>query len=93
VKRGLTVPLAPWLAGPLLPFAHMTLERLDSRVFNRSAVTALLDDHAHRRRDNRRELWALIMLQLWREAYAFAGARCAPSSSPRADAAPHIAVG
>src|SRR5439155_1292379 len=32
VKRGLTVPLAAWLAGPLLPFARSTLERLDPRV-------------------------------------------------------------
>lgn len=70
VKRGLTVPLAPWLAGPLLPFARETLERLDPLVFDRSAVSALLDDHVHRRRDNRRELWALIVLQLWREAQA-----------------------
>jgi asparagine synthase (glutamine-hydrolysing) len=70
VKRGLTVPLAPWLAGPLLPFARTTLERLDPQVFRREAVSALLDDHADRRRDNRRELWALIMYQLWREAYA-----------------------
>ena len=65
VKRGLTVPLTAWLAGPLLPFARETLDRLDPRVFRRAAVQSLLDDHLHRRRDNRRELWALIMLQLW----------------------------
>jgi asparagine synthase (glutamine-hydrolysing) len=72
VKRGLTVPLASWLAGPLLPFARATLERVDPRVFNPAAVGALLDDHTARRRDNRRELWALIMLQLWCDRYASA---------------------
>jgi len=68
VKRGLTVPLAAWLAGPLLPFARATLERLDPRVIRPEAVRALLDEHVARRRDNRRELWALVILQLWREA-------------------------
>ncbi|HUE29638.1 MAG TPA: asparagine synthase (glutamine-hydrolyzing), partial [Verrucomicrobiae bacterium] len=67
VKRGLTVPLAAWLAGPLLPFARTTLERLDPRVIRPEAVRALLDEHVARHRDNRRELWALIVLQLWRE--------------------------
>ena len=65
MKRGLTVPLASWLAGPLLPFARETLERLDSRVFRPAAVRALLDDHVARRRDNRREIWSLIVFQLW----------------------------
>src|SRR5438094_1088690 len=67
VKRGLTVPLAAWLAGPLLPFARATLDRLDPRVIRPEAVRALVDEHVARRRDNRRELWALIVLQLWRE--------------------------
>src|SRR5881398_2149838 len=70
VKRGLTVPLAAWLAGPLLPFARATLDRLDPGVIRPEAVRALLEEHVERRRDNRRELWALIVLQLWREACA-----------------------
>src|SRR5205809_699814 len=67
VKRGLTVPLAAWLAGPLLPFARATLERLDPRVIRPEAVRTLIDEHVACRRDNRRQLWALIILQLWRE--------------------------
>jgi asparagine synthase (glutamine-hydrolysing) len=69
-KRGLTVPLATWLAGPLQRFARDVLDRLDPRLFRREAVHALLGDHVARRRDNRRELWALIMLQLWRDRAA-----------------------
>ena len=68
VKRGLTVPLAAWLAGPLLPFVRATLARLDAQVIRPEAVRALLDAHVARQRDNRRELWALVMLQLWSEA-------------------------
>jgi asparagine synthase (glutamine-hydrolysing) len=70
VKRGLTVPLAAWLAGPLLPFARETLARLDPRVIRPEGVRDLLDEHVARRRDNRRELWALVMLQLWLERHA-----------------------
>jgi asparagine synthase (glutamine-hydrolysing) len=70
VKRGLTVPLAEWMTGPLLPFVRDTLDRLDARLVRRAAVETLLEEHVARRRDNRRELWALVMLQLWTEAHA-----------------------
>ena len=70
VKRGLAVPVAAWLAGPLLPFLRETLDGLDPRVFRREAVQALLDEHVERRRDNRRELWALMVLQLWIDSCA-----------------------
>jgi asparagine synthase (glutamine-hydrolysing) len=69
-KRGLTVPLAAWLAGPLHGFAADTLGRLDHRLVRETAVRELLADHVARRRDNRRELWSLIMLQLWLESSA-----------------------
>lgn len=70
VKRGLTVPLARWMTGPLLPFVRDTLDRLDPRLVRPAAVEALLEEHVARRRDNRRDLWALVMLQLWTEAHA-----------------------
>jgi asparagine synthase (glutamine-hydrolysing) len=70
VKRGLTVPLARWMAGPLLPFMRETVRRLDPRLVRPAAVNALLQEHVARRRDNRRDLWALVMLQLWTEAHA-----------------------
>ncbi len=72
VKRGLSVPLATWFAGPLLGFARDTLDRLDPAVFRPAAVQALLDEHLAGRADRRRELWALVVLQLWSE-------RCASS--------------
>ena len=68
VKRGLSVPLAAWFAGPLLPFVRETLARLDPDVVQPAAVRALIEAHVARRRDNRRELWALLVLQLWSEA-------------------------
>ena len=78
VKRGLTVPLAAWLAGPLLPFARETLARLDPTVIRPAVVRDLVDAHVERRRDNRRELWALIVLQLWAEACGIVWAEADP---------------
>jgi asparagine synthase (glutamine-hydrolysing) len=70
VKRGMAVPLATWLAGPLRPFVRETLARLDPAVVRPAAVRALVEDHVERRRDNRREIWALLVLQLWVESTA-----------------------
>src|SRR5262249_37781876 len=68
VSGGLAVPLPAGLAGPLLPFARETLARLDPAVVRPEVVRELLRAHVERRRDNRRELWALIVLQLWADA-------------------------
>jgi len=78
VKRGLTVPLAAWIAGPLLPFVRETLSRLDPQVVQARAVRELLESHLERRRDNRREIWALVMLQLWHDNYGTASPRRIP---------------
>ncbi len=87
IKRGLSVPLAAWLAGPLLPFARETLGRLDPTVVRPAAVRTLLDDHVARRRDNRRELWALIVLQLWAEATHARWSDARPEDGASADEA------
>src|SRR5262245_60849508 len=91
VKRGLAVPLAAWLGGPLLPFVRETLARLDPEVFRREAVQALLDEHVERRRDNRRELWALLVLQLWVDCNAATWDGAAPMRAPTTHAA-HLSV-
>ena len=70
IKRGLTVPLARWIGGPLQPFVRETTARLDPQVVRPGAVQALLHEQLAGRRDNRRELWALTMLQLWYETGA-----------------------
>jgi asparagine synthase (glutamine-hydrolysing) len=72
-KRGLTTPLAPWIAGPLLPFVRATLGRLPSGIVRPDAARRLLEAHLTRQRDNRREIWALVMLQLWLDRCASPG--------------------
>jgi asparagine synthase (glutamine-hydrolysing) len=66
-KRGLSVPLANWLRGPLYEWAEDRLrsERLAAAgVLNRAAIT-LLEEHRQRRADHARALWTLIVLSEW----------------------------
>ena len=66
-KRGLMVPLATWLRGPLHEWAAV---RLDSSRFSRVGIRAevpeqLLQEHGRRQADHTRALWALIVLSEW----------------------------
>jgi len=68
-KAGFVVPLERWFRGPLLPLARDLLLAPDSRIrdwLDRPAVARLVDGHAARRADHGRQLWALVMLELWR---------------------------
>jgi asparagine synthase (glutamine-hydrolysing) len=83
-KMGFSVPLADWLRGPLrrLP-EDVLLDRrsLERGLFREPAVRALIDDHARRRADNSRKLWALLQLELWFRAYVDAALPQRPMSS------------
>ena len=66
-KRGLSVPFASWLRGPLYEYA---LTRLRSPLFaeagiNPNTVVDLLDEHRKRKADYSRSLWTLIVLSEW----------------------------
>ncbi len=66
-KRGLSVPLAAWLRGPLYEYA---LTRLRSPLFTEvgirpDAALELLEEHRRRVADHARSLWTLIVLSEW----------------------------
>lgn len=68
-KRGLSVPLASWLRGPLRTWAT---ERLDDRALesvgiSREAAQSVFQEHLQRRADHARALWTLIVLSFWLE--------------------------
>lgn len=72
-KRGLSVPIASWLRGGLLPEAHRLLapERLRRQgVVSDVYVRKLLAEHAGGRANHARALWTLIVLQRWLERWA-----------------------
>jgi asparagine synthase (glutamine-hydrolysing) len=66
-KRGLSVPLAGWLRGPLTEWAESRLrsELLGAVGVNNRAAVELLEEHRQRRADHSRALWTLIVLSEW----------------------------
>jgi len=83
-KRGLSVPLARWLRGPLHGWAASRLGDEGLRVagVDPGAAIALLEEHRMRRRDHARALWTLIVLAEW---VAWASCPRGTSAGPRLD--------
>jgi asparagine synthase (glutamine-hydrolysing) len=71
-KKGFNMPVAYWLTGAL---RELTLDMLSEvhlkqqGLFNSTYVKHLLDEHLSRDRDNRKELWTLLIFQLWYDKY------------------------
>jgi asparagine synthase (glutamine-hydrolysing) len=77
-KKGFGVPVADWLRGPLRPMLRdlLDVDRLRRQgLLDPQVVSALVADHLAGRRDNRKQLWTLLMLQLWDQHWGKAGAR------------------
>ena len=71
-KRGFSVPLARWLRGPLAELAADLLSeaRLRRRGLLRPApVVRLIDEHRAGRRSHADRLFALMVLELWQQAF------------------------
>jgi asparagine synthase (glutamine-hydrolysing) len=67
-KKGFGVPLARWLAGPLRDLCTDLLseDRIQKQgIFRPKAVTTLVEAHMDKRRDNRKELWNLMVFEMW----------------------------
>lgn len=67
-KRGFNIPLARFLQRGLAPLASRAFdpERVArGGLLRPEAVAALWREHRERRRDHGRQLWNLLMLQLW----------------------------
>jgi asparagine synthase (glutamine-hydrolysing) len=68
-KQGFSIPLAAWLrSGPWLSFFREVLLGSDGRLFDRATVRKLLDGQARGMRNSER-LFALLLLELWRQEY------------------------
>ena len=67
-KRGFLIPVAKWLRGRLRPLMDELLGEAHLRaqgLFEPKAVRALVEEHASGRADRRKELWTMLVLQLW----------------------------
>lgn len=67
-KKGFGVPMAKWLMGPLKPLCTdlLSADRIKKQgLFDHGYISHLIDDHMQGVRDNRKELWNLMVFQLW----------------------------
>jgi asparagine synthase (glutamine-hydrolysing) len=67
-KMGFVVPLEEWFRGPLLPLARELLLSPDARIrdyFRERPLGALVERHAAGAASHGRQLWGLVMLELW----------------------------
>lgn len=67
-KRGFGPPIGAWLKGDLRPLVEDVLGEhalADIGFLNAAYVRTLVDDHMHNRRDNRKQLWTLLVFALW----------------------------
>jgi asparagine synthase (glutamine-hydrolysing) len=72
-KKGFGIPLAKWFRKDLKPllldtFSPSRLRR--AGIFDDAAVKHLLEDHFHGRRDNRKQIWTLLVFEMWKERFA-----------------------
>jgi asparagine synthase (glutamine-hydrolysing) len=71
-KKGFNMPVAHWLLSELKPMVldYLSPSRLRRQgLFDEGAVERLLDAHLSKSRDNRKQLWTLLVFQLWAERY------------------------
>ena len=67
-KKGFGVPLAAWLKNELRPFCEEVLsaENINkSGLFNADFVEQLKQEHFAGKHDNRKQLWTLMVFQMW----------------------------
>lgn len=71
-KKGFGVPIAKWVKGQLRELFGDLLgyDRIRREGFlNPEYVTALFQDHVSEKRDNRKQLWTLLVWELWMNRY------------------------
>jgi len=69
-KKGFGIPLAAWLRAELKPMMqeHLNESRLKKDgLFNHQFVQRLIHEHLNGTRDHRKQLWTLLVFQMWRE--------------------------
>ena len=67
-KKGFGIPVAEWLKGPLRELVQDELSPARIReqgLFDAAVVERLVSEHMSGRRDHRKQLWTLLVFQLW----------------------------
>lgn len=83
-KRGFSIPVAPWLRGPLAPLVaeHLSPERVrEMQVLDPTQVQRTVDDHLSGARDNGSRLWVLLAFAMWHDRWIAGGGTAAPPTA------------
>lgn len=67
-KKGFGIPIAEWLKGRLNPLMHETLDQKRLRaqgLFDPDYVGRLISEHESGKASHHKELWTLLVFQLW----------------------------
>lgn len=71
-KMGFALPVGFWFRNELKDFVKATLlsdKSLKRGYFNPAAVREILDNHFNARMDSTRQIWALLILELWHKEF------------------------
>jgi asparagine synthase (glutamine-hydrolysing) len=71
-KKGFGVPIAKWVKGPLKELFEdlLSFDRIKREgLLNPEYVSTLLQDHLVSKKDNRKQLWTLLVWELWLNHY------------------------
>jgi asparagine synthase (glutamine-hydrolysing) len=71
-KKGFGIPLTKWLRYDLRPLLEKTFakERMEREgLFSIPFVHTLMNEHFNGKRDNRKQLWVLLMFEQWKERF------------------------
>jgi asparagine synthase (glutamine-hydrolysing) len=71
-KQGFGIPMGLWFRGPLKHYLRETLlspHAMNRAYFEPHVVRRYVDEHLEGRKDWGYRLWALLMLELWHQAY------------------------
>lgn len=68
-KKGFGMPIGSWMQGPLKDYliSYLNYERIkQGGIFNPKTVCRVVDEHMSGKRDNRKQLWSLLVFEVWR---------------------------
>lgn len=72
IKHGFGAPLSKWLGGELKPLVTdmLSVTTLNKQgIFNGAVVEKILGDHFSGKKDNRKQIWSLLVWHLWQDEY------------------------
>ena len=84
-KKGFGIPIAEWLKGRLNPLMHdlLALERLKVQgIFNPSYVQSLIEEHEKGIASHHKQLWTLLVFQLWYDNFLNLGTQAPSPATP-----------